>query len=135
MPGAPPRSSSAHWSVANATPSVATASGVVGARLERRAQAGRDVRPAQLGHALDLLDVAGIGMTPGMIGTSMPIAARALDEVEVDGVVEEQLGDEELRARVDLVLEVAQVVLGRGRVDVRLGEARAADREVVVVAR
>ena len=35
---------------------------------------------------------------------------------------------------VDLLLEVAQVVLGRGRVDVRLGEARRADREAGVVA-
>ena len=72
-----------------------------------------------------------IGITPGTIGTSIPAAPRALDEVEVHGVVEEQLGDQEVDARADLLGEVAQVVLGTGRVDVRLGEAGGADRERV----
>ena len=40
-----------------------------------------------------------IGMSPGTIGTSMPAAAGALDEVEVDAVVEEQLGDDEVERR------------------------------------
>ena len=55
--------------------------------------------------------------------------AGALDEVEVERVVEEELGDEEADAGVDLLLEVAQVVLGRGGVDVGLREARRADGE------
>ena len=36
-----------------------------------------------------------IGMMPGMIGTSMPIVAGALDELVVAAVVEEQLRDQE----------------------------------------
>ena len=73
-----------------------------------------------------------IGMIPGTIGTSMPMSRARRDEVEVQRVVEEQLRDQELRARVDLLLEVVEVVLGARGVDVRLGEARRADREGVV---
>ena len=47
-----------------------------------------------------------IGISPGTIGTRDAGGARALDEVEVDAVVEEQLGDDEVQARVDLGLEV-----------------------------
>ena len=58
-----------------------------------------DRRAAHARDALDLVDVV-IGMMPGTIGTSMPIARARRDEVEVERVVEEQLRDEEARAGV-----------------------------------
>ena len=60
----------------------------------------------------------------------MPACPRRLDEVEVDPVVEEELGDQEAGAGVDLGLQVAEVGLEVGRLGVDLGEAGAAEREV-----
>ena len=70
------------------------------------------------------------GMTPAMIGTSIPARPRRGDEVEVDLVVEEELGDQEGGARVDLRLQVVEVGVEVGRLRMDLGEAGAADREV-----
>ena len=55
---------------------------------------------------------------------------RRGDEVEVDLVVEEELGDQEGGARVDLRLQVGEVGVEVGGLGVDLGEAGAADREV-----
>src|ERR1044071_601214 len=119
--------------------------------LERRvgdAEVGDRVRligaQAELGHqpvgdrgadrareALDLLEV-GDRHDPRDDRDVDPDVARPGDEVPVQRVVEEQLRDQEARAGVDLLLAVAQVALRRLRVDVDLGEAGGADREVVV---
>src|SRR4051794_6208466 len=88
-------------------------------------------RAAQPGDRLDLA-VVGDGHDPRDDRDLDPDRPRPVDEVVEQLVVEEQLGDEEVDAGVDLRLEVAQVVLGGGGVDVRLGEARRGDREVVV---
>ena len=71
-------------------------------------------------------------MTPAMIGTSMPALARRGDEVPVGLVVEEELGDQEGRAGVDLRLEKRDVGLEARRLGMDLGEAGAPDREVEV---
>ena len=60
-----------------------------------------------------------------MIGTLDAGRARARDEVEVAGVVEEQLRDQEVDARAHLLGEVLEVGLGARRVDVRLGKQAA----------
>ena len=72
-----------------------------------------------------------IGMMPGMIGTSMPLARARSTNVEVVLVVEEELRDQELGARRDLVVAGAQVRLGVDRLRMHLGVAGAADAEVV----
>ena len=64
-----------------------------------------------------------------------PALARRGDEVEVDAVVEEELGDQEAGAGVDLGLQVGEVGLEVGGLGVDLGEAGAADREVVAARR
>ena len=76
-----------------------------------------------------------IGMMPGRIGTSMPAARASSTKREVELVVEEQLGDQERDAAVDLLLEEAQVVGEVGRLGVDLGEAGGADAEVVAARR
>ena len=70
------------------------------------------------------------GMTPATIGTSIPSRPGRGDEVEVDLVVEEELGDQEGGAGVDLRLQVVEVGVEVGGLRVDLGEAGAADREV-----
>jgi len=100
-------------------------------------QVGEDVvgdrRAADARHARELV-VGRDGQDAGHDRDLDADRAGAGDEVVVERVVEEELGDEEADARVDLLLEVAQVVLGRGGVDVSLREARRADREAGVVA-
>jgi len=61
-----------------------------------------------------------------------PGGAGAGDEVEVHGVVEEQLRDQEIDAGAHLLGEVFEVGLGARRMDMGLGEARGANRERVV---
>ena len=73
--------------------------------------------PHMRGDPLDLRDVRD-RHDPGDDRDVDAGVARARDELEVDRVVEEQLRDEELRAGVDLLLEVAQVDLRVGGVDV-----------------
>ena len=65
---------------------------------------------------------------PGMIGTSMPAVAGPGHEVVVELVVEEQLGDQEARARVDLLAGVAQVGSAVGRVECTSGKQAAPTR-------
>ena len=106
---------------------------LVAAQLELAQQPVGDVRAA---HLRDPLDLAGVrdrhdARDDRDLDPDLP---RAGDEVVVALVVEEELRDQEARSRVDLRLEVAQVALGVGRMDVHLGEARRADREVVLVA-
>ena len=90
-PGAPPASSSAHCSVAHATPSWSTASGSssrerqrveqrVGNRWRRSSDVNRRIWPTLV-----------TGMMPGMIGTAHAGGARPRDEVEVHRVVEEEV--------------------------------------------
>ena len=62
----------------------------------------------------------------------MPASRARAHEVVVELVVEEQLRDQEPRARVDLLAGVAQVASARLGGEVDLGEARGADGEVVV---
>ena len=104
---------------------------LLGAQLELAQQAGRDRRAAHLREAPDLVDVRDRhdarddrDVDPGV--------PRAGHEVVVELVVEEQLGDQEARAGVDLLARVAQVGLGRLGREMDLGEAGRADREVVV---
>ena len=52
-----------------------------------------------------------IGMMPGTIGTVMPAARARADEAEVVLVVQEELGDQELGAGVDLAPQVREVGL------------------------
>ena len=105
---------------------------VVDAHVELGDQVGRDHRAAHLRDAPDLA-VVGDRHDPRHDRHVDADLARPRHEVVVEGVVEEQLRDQEARARVDLLLEVAQVRLGRLGVDVDLGEARRADRELGVL--
>ncbi len=106
---------------------------VAAARLQLGLERGRKLGGGELGHPLDAVEREDRHHA-GDDRDGDPDRARPLDEVEVEAVVEEHLRDQEGRAGVDLRLQVPQVVVGRGRVDVRLGEGRAADGEVVVVA-
>src|SRR5690606_15625621 len=72
------------------------------------AQALGDAGAAQLGEALDLL-VVGDGHDAGEDRDGDAGRGGAGDEVVVGAVVEEELGDEEVDAGVDLVLEPAEV--------------------------
>ena len=60
--------------------------------------------------------------------------AGLVDVVEVDLVVEEELGDQEARARLHLLARVAQVARAIRGVEVHLGEARGAHAEVEALA-
>ena len=102
-------------------------------RPSSRTQVARDRGAAHAREALDLL-VVGDRHDPRDDRDVDADVARAGDELPVDRVVEEQLRDQEARAGVDLLLAVAQVALRRLGVDVHLGEAGGADREVVLVA-
>ena len=77
-----------------------------------------------------------IGMMPGHDRAGDAGLARALDEVEVERVVEEELRDEELRAGVDLAPACAARSSSRAvGLDVPLGVAGAAEAEAVSRAR
>src|SRR5262249_20177885 len=58
----------------------------------------------------------------------------AIDEVEVDAVVEEQLGDHEVEAGVDLGAKVRDVAVEIAALDVPLGAAGAAEADLLAVA-
>src|SRR5688572_8237095 len=81
---------------------------LIGQAIELRAEASRDRRAAHLGETFDLLDVLdrhdARDDRHGDAG-----GARAIDEVEVDAVVEEELSDQELRAGIDLLAEVREI--------------------------
>ena len=57
---------------------------------------------------------------------------RAVHEVEVEGVVEEELGDQEARSAVDLRLQIGEIGIEAVGLGVDLREAGAADRELGV---
>src|SRR5215217_774206 len=106
MPGAPRSSSSIACSVAQATPTSSAASGV-SARSRRRARRGGG-GAAHVGDALDLGGVAD-GHEAGDNGHADADGAGADDEIEVEGIVEEELRDKEVQAGVHLLLEVREV--------------------------
>ncbi len=58
-----------------------------------------------------------------------PGLPNPFDPVEVDRVVEEELADQELGARFDLLAQEGDVGIGVGRLRMDLGEARGADPE------
>src|SRR6266850_2952836 len=101
---------------------------VVLADLHGGGELGWNVRSAHRREALHLLDV-GDGHDARDDGDLDPRGARPAYEVEVPAVLEEELGDEELRAGVHLLLAVAQVGLQVARLDVALGIARAPDAQ------
>ena len=106
MPGAPAASSSAALQRRVGDAEVEHRLGVL-ARARAAPRAGRRGSPSRTSSAIrSTCPTWVIGMMPGMIGTSIAGRARARDEVEVEGVVEEHLRDQEVHARVDL--------LGRG---------------------
>ena len=86
-------------------PSAATAASSSRQRCSSASSAGGMLAPRQLRHALDAGDGAN-RHEPGDDRDRDAGGARARDEVEVDAVVEEQLGDDEVEAGVDLGLEV-----------------------------
>ena len=96
---------------------------------ERLLQQRRDRGVAELADPLRLGE-AGDRDDPGEDRHLDPLRARRRDEVEVDPVVEEELGDQEGGPGLDLRLQVGEVGLEVGRLGVDLGEAGAADREV-----
>ena len=96
-------------------------------------QALRDARPAHLRHPLELSDV-GDRQDPRDDRDLDPNRPGPLDELEVALVVEEHLRDQEVHARLHLLRQVFEVLLGAARVDVRLREAGRRDHERVVIA-
>ena len=58
------------------------------------------------------------------------LLAALVHKIEVDLVVEKHLGDDKLRPGVHLLLQVAQVGIGVGRLEVLFGVARRADAEI-----
>src|SRR5580704_465890 len=104
---------------------------LAGALAQLAVQALRDRGAAHAAHALHLADV-GDRQDAGDDWHLDPCGARAREEVEVEGGVEEQLGDQEVRPRAHLLGEVREIVLGTDGVDVRLWEARRPDCEWVV---
>ena len=61
-----------------------------------------------------------------------PTLAGCRDEVEVDLVVEEELGDQEGSARLDLGRQKGEIGIQIGRLGMHLGKTGATDRKVVV---
>ena len=90
-----------HCTVAWATPELHHRVGVVAVPLQLEHQAHRHRRSAQPDEALQLLDV-GDGHDARDDGDVDSHPARPLDEVEVEGVVEEELGDDEVQPGVHL---------------------------------
>ena len=87
------------------------------------------MRAAEGGEPLDLVDV-GDRHEAGEDRHVDPRGARAPDELEVTAVVEEELRDEEVRARFDLQLAVAQVLRQVPRLGMTLRIAGASDAEI-----
>src|SRR6266849_3721555 len=89
---------------------------VVARALERRAEPGRHLIAAERRDALDLRPV-GDRHDAGHERHADPGAARTLDEAEVVGVVVEELRDDDIETRVDLELQVPDVLLGVAATD------------------
>src|SRR5206468_1793513 len=92
-------------------------------------QGGRNRCVAEIADALRLGE-AGDRDHPGEDRHLDSLRPRRSHEVEVDPVVEEELGDQEAGAGVDLRLQVAQIRVQVRRLRVDLGEAGATDPEV-----
>ena len=107
--------------------------GVLAPQLELLEQRAGDRGAAHLREALDLLDVRDRD-DPGDDRDLDPDGARLLDPVEVEPVVEEQLRDQEARARRELLAQEPEVVGEVDRLGVHLGKAGGADAQVVVLA-
>src|SRR5215468_1179882 len=97
-------------------------------RREARGELVGDPRAGHRGHAPDPGD-AHDRHDAGHDRHADPRRAGALDEREIVGVVEEELRDQELDARLDLAHEVAQVRLGALGERMCLGIAGAAEAE------
>ena len=106
---------------------------VVGAPVELPFEVLGDRRAAHVGEAVDLAVVRD-RHDPRHDRHVDARGARLVDVVEVDLVVEEELGDQEARARLDLLPRVAKVARAVRGVEVHLGEARGADAEVEALA-
>src|SRR5207302_10076878 len=102
------------------------------ARGEPALEVVRDAGVAHLGEPLDLREV-GYGDDPRDDWDVDSRRARLAHEVEVELVVEEELGDQEARPGLDLLLREVEVVVEVGRLGVHLGKACATDAEVVAV--
>jgi hypothetical protein len=104
---------------------------VVGALTQCTLEVSGDGRPAHAGDRLDLLEVGdrhdARDDRHGDAG-----GAGLVHELEVELVVEEELGDQEARARLDFPARVLEVLLEVGRVGVNLREAGRPDAEVEV---
>ena len=107
--------------------------GVARRSVQLRQQGVRDPGAAHLREALDLSGV-GDGHDAGDNGRIDVFRPYPRYELEVVALIEEELGDDEVAARVDLALEIAQVVLGARRLGMHLGVAGAADTEVLALA-
>ena len=114
-------------------PSAATAASSARQRCSSASSAGGMLAPLSAGHALD----PGDGANRHQPGDDRDVdagGARALDEVEIDAIVEEKLGDDEVEAGVDLGLEVPDVLIEVAALHVPLGVAGAAQAERVAEA-
>ena len=108
-----------------------------GGRLgfERRELGGEGVGVAGAAEGGEFFDlgVRERGQEAGDDGDGDAEGAAASDEGEVGGVVEEELGGDEVGAGVHLFLEVAEVVFGRGGFGVGFGVAADAEAEFGIV--
>lgn len=107
--------------------------GIVLVMLQLGKEGPRDAGPADLGETAEL-GVAGHGHDAGEDGDVDPRAPRPLQEAEVVGVVEEELGDGEVQPRLHLGLEVAEVGLEAPAFRVAFGVGRPAHGEGLSVA-
>src|SRR6266852_3057672 len=103
----------------------------LGARaLARRVEPGRHLIAAARRDALDLRPV-GDRHDAGHERHADSGAARTLDEAEVVGVVVEELRDDDIETRVDLELQVPDILLAVAALRVPLGVAATDQAEVV----
>src|SRR5262249_43834138 len=74
-------------------------------------------RAKQSDEAVDLLDIGDRhdARHDGNVDSDPP---GPLDKVEIEGVVEKELSDDEIQSGIDFLLEVSQILVARGRLDV-----------------
>jgi uroporphyrinogen decarboxylase len=102
---------------------------VIPAFLQRQGQAHGQGRPAQSGEAIDLLEV-GDRHDPRHDRDPDPRLARPPDEIEVEGVVEKELGDQEIHPLIHLGLEVREIACAVGTLEVAFRICGRADTEI-----
>ena len=112
MPGAPPREQLGALQRRVGDPEVEHRLGVVLAYAQLATQAVGDRGAADIALMRSTWPTWVIGMIAGDDRDFDPRGARAGDEVEVEGVVEEQLGDQEVHSRAHLLGEVLEVLVG-----------------------